>query len=173
MAVFHAVIPLGGDVDYITAAEALARRGTPLLNITGYGAYGPPDTADMSIRTVLGPLIPAPGGVFATYEAVSYGGAYFTASENVTFYGASGASGPVLVPPELVLEFDAPAPFDPTFMSDRDVSYYYDGGIILNLRDYAGSFALNLNYLKAWAATDGSPPASDFWTGFILAREVP
>lgn len=171
--IFYAVIPLGGDVEYITSAQALARRGAALLHINGYGAYGPPSGSDMRSRTVTGPLMPAPGSAFISYESVSYGGAYFTASENVTFYGQVGASGPILVPPELILEFDAPTQFDPAFSTDRTVTYFGDGGIILKLNDMSGSYTLNLNYLKVWAAVDGTPPASDFWTDFILAREVP
>lgn len=172
MPTFYAVIPLGGDVEYITSTEAAARKGAPLLDVTGFTAYGAPDGEGTRRRSLLGPMLPAPFAAFVSADAYSALNGTGDNSERLTFYGSTDWNAPD-PHPEILLEFGAGEPFDVAFSGTREVAYYNDGSAILDFSDFTGQYNLDISYIKVWVATDGSPPVSDFWTGFILAREVP
>lgn len=149
---------------HISPEEAEARQSTLLVDVTGFGSYGPVDEYETAWRALVGPLLPMPGAVFSSYECTRSVGAW----ESVRVFNFSRHDDR---PDLFLVSYEAEAEFPFERFLARGLRLEFDGNWIGLTFDASNYQVLDLESFRVYAAKEGEVEAPAFWADLVQCAE--
>lgn len=167
MPTFHAL--MGGrspeNWAHISQEEAEARKLALLVDVTGFGSYGPVDDYETAWRALVGPLLPMPGAVFDSYECTRSAGSW----ESVRVFNFSW---PDERPDLFLVSYEAGVEFPFEHFLNRELRLEFDGNWIGLTFEASNGQGLDLESFRVYAAREeGEVEAPDFWADLVQCTE--